>query len=105
MEFAPRGAVGVQARAARAVLAALAFGGSRAIAAADPARHPPAFDSASAFAGATVAGTAGGIEEQPLAAIRPPRKTLFTIVAPEDSGVRTENSTTIRRFGAAFARV
>jgi hypothetical protein len=60
---------------ARAVLAMLAFCGSGARAAADPA---PA--------------SAGGIEEQPLAARSGPRgRTLFVIVAPEESGVRTEN--------------
>jgi len=57
------------------VLAALAFGGSGAKAAVDPA---PA--------------STGGIEEQPLAPRSGPRgKTLFTIIAPEDSGMRTEN--------------
>jgi hypothetical protein len=66
---------GVLARAAAAGLAALAFGGSGARATADPA---PA--------------SAGGIEEQPLAPRSGPRgRTLFTIIPPEDSGVRTEN--------------
>jgi hypothetical protein len=67
---------GIRARAVLAgVLATLAFGGSGARATADPA---PA--------------SAGGIEEQPLAPRSGPRgRTLFTIIPPEDSGVRTEN--------------
>ena len=66
---------GVLARAAAAGLATLAFGGSGARATADPA---PA--------------AAGSIEEQPLAPRSGPRgRTLFTIIPPEDSGVRTEN--------------
>jgi hypothetical protein len=62
-------------------LVALAFGGSRA--AADPVP---------ASAGPSAPLRTGGIEEQPLAPRSGPRgKTLFTIIAPEDSGVRTEN--------------
>jgi hypothetical protein len=58
------------------VLATLAFGGAGARAMADQA---PA--------------SAGGIEEQPLAPRSGPRsKTLFTVIPPEDSGVRTENN-------------
>ena len=57
------------------VLAALTFGGSGTSATADPAPV-----------------SAGGIEVQLLAPRSGPRgKTLFTIVAPEDSGVRIEN--------------
>src|ERR1017187_2164598 len=58
------------------VLAVLAFGCSGTRAAADPG---PA--------------SAGGIEEQPLAPRSGPRgKTLFTVIPPEESGVRTENT-------------
>ena len=57
------------------VLAALASGGSGAGAATDPA---PA--------------SGGSIEERPLAPRSGPRgKTLFTVVPPEESGLRTEN--------------
>jgi hypothetical protein len=75
---------GIRARVVLAgVLAALAFGGSGAKATVDPAP---------ASAGPSIPHRAGGIEEQPLAARSGPRgKTLFTIIAPEDSGVRTEN--------------
>jgi len=65
-------------------LAALAFGSPRAGAAADPI---PAVN------GPSTPLLAGGIEAQPLAPRSGPRgKTLFTVVAPEDSGVRTENT-------------
>ena len=67
---------GIRARAVLAgVLATLAFAGpgARAAAGLGPA-------------------AAGGIEEQPLAPRSGPRgRTLFVIVSPEDSGVRTEN--------------
>jgi hypothetical protein len=65
------------------VLATLAFGGSGARFTADPAP---------VSAGPSTPLRAGGIEEQPLAPRSGPRgKTLFTIIPPEDSGVRTEN--------------
>jgi hypothetical protein len=67
---------GIHPRAVLAgVLAALAFGtGIRALAEQAPV-------------------SAGSIEERPLAPRSGPRgKTLFTVVAPEDSGVRTENN-------------
>ena len=81
----------VLTRAAAAVLATLVFGGSKATA-----------DPAPASAGPSTplppspelrrTGRAGGIEEQPLAPRSGPRgRTLFTIIPPEDSGVRTEN--------------
>ena len=67
---------GIHTRAVLAgVLAALGFGtGIRAMA--EPAQP-----------------SAGSIEEQPLAPRSGPRdRTLFTIISPDDSGVRTENS-------------
>jgi hypothetical protein len=70
------------ARAAAAGLATLAFGsGTRAAAGPAPASVGP-----------STPLTAGGIAEQPLAPRSGPRgKTLFVTIAPEDSGVRTEN--------------
>jgi len=67
---------GIRAHAVLAgMLAALAFGDGEARAAADPAL-----------------ASAGGIEMQPLAPRSGPRgRTLFVTIAPEDSGVRTEN--------------
>ncbi len=75
---------GIRARAVLAgVLAALALGGSGTRATADPAP---------ASAGPSTPLRAGGIEEQPLAPRSGPRgRTLFVTIAPEDSGVRTEN--------------
>jgi hypothetical protein len=90
----PRGRYGIRSRAVLAgMLAALVFGGSGAFAAADPS---PASASPSTPLPPSPelrrTGTASGIEEQPLAPRSGPRgKTLFTIVAPEDSGMRTEN--------------
>ena len=76
------------------VLAALAFGGSGAGAAIDPAPAsaglstplPPSLE-------LQRTGMADGIEVQLLAPRSRPRgRTLFTTIAPEDSGVRTENT-------------
>ncbi len=66
------------------VLVTLAIGGSAVRATPDPTP---------ASAGPSTLPKAGGIEEQPLAPRSGARgQTLFTIVPPEESGVRTENN-------------